>query len=263
MAGHPAWAPSRHSDAYHDAVSDTRNCDQCGTLYTPRREHDRFCGAGCRAAWNSERTGDQAGGASALLWSVTAMSDTTARLAQVRVADQPRVFAVIGEAVWWVTIVDATLVRHHPDAYDDVMASQGLVRRRVIEETLGGLRFVRNRIGEEADLAEFIQPGGPGPGHGTGEAPITGWMWKLVPQPAPGLLTPRGQAWEMTRYRAYLARLAGRAVGEAFGCTAAFLSMAAAQVPTATGDAARAARLGPPPRLVRNPGHEGGQRAGA
>ena len=35
----------------------------------------------------------------------------------------------------------------------------------------------------------------------------------------------------MTRYRAYLARLAGRAVGETFGCTAAFLTMAAAQVP--------------------------------
>ena len=90
----------------------------------PRREHDRFCGAVCRKAWNSERTGDQGGGASALLWSVSAMSDTAARLAQVRAADQPRAFAVIGEAVWWVTIVNATLVRHHPDAYDDVMAGQ-------------------------------------------------------------------------------------------------------------------------------------------
>jgi hypothetical protein len=36
----------------------------------------------------------------------------------------------------------------------------------------------------------------------------------------------------MTRYRAYLARLAGRAIGETFGCTAAFLTMAAAQTPT-------------------------------
>ena len=44
----------------------------------------------------------------------------------------------------------------------------------------------------------------------------------------------------MTRYRAYLARLAGRAIGETFGCTAAFLTMAAAQIPTATDDAARA-----------------------
>jgi hypothetical protein len=242
-------------------MGDTRNCDQCGTLYTLRREHGRFCGAGCRAAWNSERTGDVAGGASALLWSVTAMSDTATRLAQVRAADQPRVFAVIGEAVWWVTIVDATLVRHHPDAYDDVMAGQGQARRRVIEETLGGLRFVRNRIGDDADLAEFIQPDGSG--RGMGEAPITAWTWKVARQPAPGLLTPRGQAWEMTRYRAYLARLAGRAIGEAFGCTAAFLAMAAAQVPTATDDAARAALLGPSLPFARNPGDGGGQRAGA
>jgi hypothetical protein len=242
-------------------VGDTRACDECGTLYTPRREHDRFCGAVCRKVWNRERTGDQAGGASALRWSVTALSDTAARLAQVRAADQPRAFAVIGEAVWWVTIVDATLVRHHPDAYDDVMAGQGLARRRLIGETLGGLRFVRNRIGDEADLAEFIQPGGPG--HGTAEAPITAWTWKLVPQPASGPLTPRGRAWEMTRYRAYLARLAGRAIGETFGCTAAFLTMAAAQIPTATDDAARAALLAALPLFAREPGHEDGQPAGA
>jgi hypothetical protein len=242
-------------------VSDTRACDECGTLYTPRREHDRFCRAVCRETWNSERTGDQADGASALLWSVTAMSDTAARLAQVRAADQPRAFAVIGEAVWWVTIVDATLVRRHPHAYDDVMAGRGLAQRQLIEETLGGLRFVRNRIGDEADLAEFIRPGGTG--HGTAEAPITAWTWKLVPQPASRPLTPRGRAWEMTRYRAYLDRLAGRAIGETFGCTAAFLTMAAAQIPTVTDDAARAALLAALPGFARNPEHEDGQRAGA
>ena len=94
-------------------------------MYAPRREHDRFCGAGCRAAWNSERMGDPGGRASALAWSVTAMADTVARLGQMKAADPPRAFAVIGEAVWWVTIVDATLVRHHPDVYDDVMAGTG------------------------------------------------------------------------------------------------------------------------------------------
>ena len=34
----------------------------------------------------------------------------------------PRAFTVIGEMVWWVTIIDATLVRHHPNAYDRVLA---------------------------------------------------------------------------------------------------------------------------------------------
>jgi hypothetical protein len=187
------------------------------------------------------------------------MGDTVARLGQIKAADQPRAFAVIGEAVWWVTIVDATLVRHHPDVYDDVMTAQGPGRRRVIEEALGGLRFVRNRIGDEPDLAEFIGTGGPG----AGEAPITAWRWKLVPQPAPGPLTPRGQAWEMTRYRAYLARLAGRAVGETFRCTAEFLTMAAAASPVTGDESARAAILGALPRQVNNRGNEGAQRAGA
>jgi hypothetical protein len=34
---------------------------------------------------------------------------------------QPRAFAVIGEAAWWVTVVDATLLRYHPEVYDAVL----------------------------------------------------------------------------------------------------------------------------------------------
>ena len=45
----------------------------------------------------------------ALQWSITAMRDATERLPRVRPWDRPRAFAVIGEAVWWVTIVDGTL----------------------------------------------------------------------------------------------------------------------------------------------------------
>ena len=33
-------------------MTDTRNCEQCGTAYEPRREHARFCSARCRVAWN-------------------------------------------------------------------------------------------------------------------------------------------------------------------------------------------------------------------
>jgi hypothetical protein len=105
-------------------VADIRDCEQCGTSFVPRREHARFCSARCRAAWNREHMGDLKAGASALEWSVTAMSDTTERLTRVRAADRRRAFAVISEAVWWVTIVDATLVRHYPDAYDSVMTDQ-------------------------------------------------------------------------------------------------------------------------------------------
>ena len=159
-------------------AADIRDCEQCGITFAPRREHARFCSAPCRAAWNREHLSDPAAGVSALRWSITAMSDTTGRLPKVRAANLPRAFAVIGEAVWWVTIVDATLVRHHPDVYDAGMARQPPAERRLIEGTLTGLRFVRNRIGDEADLGEFIEPGEAG--QGVGERRITGWTWKPV-----------------------------------------------------------------------------------
>ena len=44
-----------------------------------------------------------------------------------------------------------------------------------------------------------------------------------MPEPDLGSLPPRGQAWEMTRYRAYQAQLAGHTIGET-SAAAAFLS---------------------------------------
>jgi hypothetical protein len=184
--------------------------------------------------------GDLKAGASALQWSSSAMSDATERLPRVRALDRPRAFAVIGEAVWWVTIVDATLVRHHPDAYDSVMMGQTPVQRQLVEGTLAGLRFVRNRIGNEADLAQFIEVGKAGPGAGGGR--ITGWTWKPVPEPALTALSPRGRAWEITRYQAYQAHLAGQTLEETFGRAAEFLNLAAANEPSGTGASVHAAR---------------------
>ncbi len=220
-------------------MADNRDCEQCGISFVPRREHARFCSPRCRAAWNRKHTGDLKAGTSALRWAITAMSDTTQRLPRVRAADRPRAFAVIGEAVWWVTIVDATLVRHHLEAYDSVMAAQIAAQRQLIEGTLGGLRFVRNRIGDGADLAEFIEPSGPGPGAREGR--ITGWTWKPAPEPALAWLPPRGQVWEMTRYRAYQEHLAGHTIDETFGRAARFLKLAAANTPSITDPSAHAA----------------------
>ncbi len=161
-------------------MAETRTCEQCGAVFAPRREHARFCCARCRARWNREHTGDPAAGASALQWSVTAMTETIERLPSVRAWDRMRAFAAIGEAVWQVTLVDATLVRHHPDTYDRILGSQDPAQRRLTEQTLAGLRFVRNQIGPEASLAGFIQPGGPGARHGR----VASWTWKPVPDPA-------------------------------------------------------------------------------
>jgi hypothetical protein len=220
-------------------IADIRNCAQCGTSFVPRREHARFCSARCRAAWNREHVGDLTAGSSALAWSITAMNDATERLPRVRARNRARAAAVIGEAVWWITIVDATLVRHHPDAYDTVMTGQTLAQRQLVEETLTGLRFVRNRIGDEADLADFIEPGEAGPGATEGR--ITGWTWKPVPEPALAALPPRGQAWEMTRYQAYQAQLARHTIGEIFDRAVEFLKLAANEPPT-TEASAQAAR---------------------
>jgi hypothetical protein len=176
--------------------------------------------------------GDPKAGESALMWSITAMSEAAERLCRVRAWDQARAFAAIGEAVWWVTIVDATLVRHHQDTYDGVMAAQTPARRELVEGTLAGLRFVRNRIGDQADLAGFIDPSQSGPSAADGD--ITGWRWKPVPEPALASLAPRGQAWQMTRYLAYQAHLAGHPIGEIFGRAAAFLKLAAMNTPSLT-----------------------------
>jgi hypothetical protein len=207
-------------------MAEERVCEQCGTGFVPRREHARFCSVPCRVEWNRDHVGDPAAGASALQWSITAMSETAERLPGVGVWDRGRALAAIAEAVWWITMVDATLVRHHLAAYDGVMASRAVTERRLIEGTLAGLRFVRNRIGSEADLTDFIRPSVPGPG--AGRARVAGWTWMQVRTPALRSLSPRAQAWEMTRYHGYRAQLAERTTGETFGRAVAFLTLAAA-----------------------------------
>jgi hypothetical protein len=220
-------------------MAETRNCDQCGTGFVPRREHARFCSARCRVAWNREHSADPAAELSALDWSIRAMGDATERLSRVVAWDPARVFGAVSEAVWWVTIVDATLVRYYPDVYDAELAAQPGEKRRLIEDTLGGLRFVRNQVG--CGHVDFVHPpaggdsrGGGESGLGGGEEGITGWVWSSMPKPALSGLHPRGRAWEMGRYRAYQERLAGHSIGETFGLAAGFLRPTAAKaVPAA------------------------------
>jgi hypothetical protein len=205
-------------------MADLRGCDQCGATFAPRREHARFCSARCRVAWNREHARPQAAGATALDWSITTMREVTGRLRRVRGADQARVLAAVSEAVWWVTIVDSTLVRYHPGAYDRILAGLSPAERRLIEGTLAGLRFVRNQMGLHLDAADFI---GPAAGRSGGDED-RGPVWKPVPEPPLGALPPSGRAWERARHRAYQAQLAGHPVGETFGRAAEFLTRTAA-----------------------------------
>ena len=201
-------------------VGDVRSCEQCGISFEPRREHARFCSPRCRVSWNREHADSKGTEATALGWSITAMRDITGRLRRVRAADRQQAFAVISEAVWWVTMVDGTLVRYHPGAYDRAMAAQPVADRRRVEGTLGGLRFVRNRMGYHLDPADVIETQGPGSAERGG---ITAWRWRPLAVPVLGSLPPRGREWEMSRYRAYQAELAGHTIGETFRRASAFL----------------------------------------
>ena len=210
-------------------MADTRTCEQCGSTFTPRREHARFCSARCRVAWNREYAPDPAAEATALDWSLTAMCDATGRLLRAPAVNQQRALAAVSEAVWWVTIVNATLVRYHPGTYDRVLATKSAAERRLTEGTLAGLRFVRNQMGQHLDPADFIsQPAGhPGP-----PDRISNWTWASLPEPVLVALPGPAKAWELTRYRAYQAHLARHTVSETFTRTADFLTLTATQAPS-------------------------------
>jgi hypothetical protein len=195
-------------------MAETRECAQCGLAFTPRREHARFCSARCRMAWNREHAGVAAAPAVAIDWSVTAMTEASGRLSAA--STLPRLAAAVGEAVWWVTLVDATLVRYHPRDYETALAATA-GRQRKTEETLEGLRYVRNQLGKSVDPGEFIDPDGDG---GTR-------TWRPQPEPGLGNLTARGMHWELSRYHAYQERLAGHDIGHSFAHCTQFLTQAA------------------------------------
>src|SRR2546430_16904319 len=105
-------------------MADTKICEQCGTSFAPRREHARFCSARCRVAWNRRNASDPPAETGALDWSITAMRETTGRLLRAGGWDRANGFAVISEAVGWVTMVDATLMRYRPGIYCAVLPRQ-------------------------------------------------------------------------------------------------------------------------------------------
>jgi hypothetical protein len=170
-------------------------------------------------AWNREHAGVAAAPAVAIDWSVMAMTESAGRLTVAGEWEAARLAAVLGEVVWWVTLVDATLVRYHPREYEKALAARG-VRRRKTEEALEGLRYVRNQLGRSADPAGFVSPAARDGGAGF-------WTWNPLPEPALDAYAPRARRWELSRYRAYEARLAGRDIARTFSRCTEFLALAA------------------------------------
>jgi len=200
---------------------DLRACTQCGTRFEPRREHARFCSSRCRIAWNREHAVEQLNGDSPLDWSVTALEDTVQRLGKAAEVGLAEALALISEAVWWVTLVDATMVRYHPGAYDHALAGLDPAGRRVTEGTFSGLRFVRNWMGYHLDPADFVEPGRDGE---TGDTPVASWAWRQVPAPDCTSIPPRSRSWEATRHQHYRLYLAGQPLGETITRATAFLT---------------------------------------
>ncbi len=173
-------------------------------------------------AWNREHAGVAAAPAVAIDWSVIAMTEAAGRLAVAGTWDLQRVAAAVGETVWWVTLVDATLVRYHPRDYESALDSKA-VRRRKTEVTLEGLRYVRNQLGKSVDPVEFVHPA-------IGAGGAGGWAWRPLPEPGLDGLAPRARQWELSRYRAYQGQLAERDIARTFTRCTEFLAQAAGLV---------------------------------
>ena len=206
-----------------------RSCAQCGTEFEPRREHARFCSAECRIRWNREHLTDASAEQRALEWSLAGMRDVTERLALCRPEEDGVVaFSAVAEAVWWVTIIDARLIRQYMDIYETVLAGLDQAQRSMIEGTLAGLRFVRNQTSSETISADFISPpaGTKNRGYGVPAA----WRWSHVAESALDDLSDDVQSWERTRYQEYEAWLAGNIVGDVFQRATGFLDLAVARV---------------------------------
>jgi len=203
-------------------VSDVRDCALCGTEFLPLRQHARFCSPKCRIAWNRRNALDPAADGT-LPWAVSAMQGATDRLLAATTPDPVAAFMVVTEAVWWVTLVDATLVRYHQTAYGRLLARHGDHERRCIEDTLAGLRFVRNQLGRQPSPGDLIssprQSGGP-----TGR--VADWTWAPAREPTLAHRPGPDLDWEGARHRSYLAQLAGNPVGTTFTQAAAFLQQA-------------------------------------
>jgi len=180
-------------------------------------------------AWNRGDPRQATVSFAALDWSVNAMSEVTSRLEDNghKLGLLVTAATAVSDATWWVTLVDATLVRYQPCEYDATLESFPPAEREEIEQTLAGLRYVRNQMGLHIDPVDFLQaaptgaPGIAAPGNAT-------WTWSPLPAPVIRDLTPRAQEWEYSRYQAYRRWLAGRHVARAFTLAAGFLRQAAA-----------------------------------
>ena len=146
----------------------------------------------------------------ALDWSIKAMNEATDRINKIPASDLPRAFAAIGEAVWWITVVNDTLRHNYRAAYDQAV----VLTFPEPTDTIHGLRSVRHRIGHEVDLVDFLQPAASREWSADGR--VTAWAWRKVPPPEQGERTSRQHQWDLELHRAYEEALVGQNIWQPF-----------------------------------------------
>jgi hypothetical protein len=139
------------------------------------------------------------------------MDAAAGRVNKVDASSTPEAFAAIGEAVWWITMVDDNLRARYGKTYR--YAERGSTPRPT--ETMRGLRSARNRIGHEVEVVDFIELIGSRADIGDGR--VTAWAWRSVPPPQ------RQADRAVAGHRAYEAALAGHNVVHTFGLASGFL----------------------------------------
>lgn len=149
----------------------------------------------------------------ALDWSVAAMLAATDRVNMIRATSEQEAFAAIGEAVWWITVVNDNLRARYGKPYR--IAEKGTTPDP--RDTMRGLRSVRNRITHEVEVVDFIEAIAIRADRGDGR--ITAWAWRSVPP-------PRSRATrEIAGYQAYETALASQNIVHTFGVATGFLQV--------------------------------------
>ena len=148
--------------------------------------------------------------------SLMAMNDATDRVSKIAASDLPHAFAAIGEAVWWITIVDDTLRHDHRAAYQHAAGRTSPDPA----DTKNGLRSVRNRIGHKVDLVDFICPVAAREWSADGR--ITAWVRKPIQPPQQRDRTGRRHKRDLELHHAYIRAPAGQNVWPPFMLPAGF-----------------------------------------
>jgi hypothetical protein len=139
-------------------------------------------------------------------YTIRAMQRASLRIGQAAFGDDA--YAAIGETVWWITILDKA-VEDLPN-YRSVIAQGG-----PIENTVRGLRSVRNRIGHELAINDYVDLEHM---HKRDDGSVLAYgTWRTVPPPTDT------RKWALKNHEAYVKALVGNPVWDSCNMAAYYL----------------------------------------